>query len=144
MSPTVDQKRHQRRAAILAAIRQAGPVLAASGSIVKSFRTYRGRRLGPFYRLAYRESGRQKTIYLGRDAELVAAARGLLEAQQARERIRRILRRQRSAVQAGLRAAKAAWAQELEKNGLSLQGYEVRGWRQRRSGEPGLSGSTSR
>jgi hypothetical protein len=133
MSKTVDQKLVKRRDVLLAKIREAAPVLAATGSIVETWRTYQGRRLGPYYRLAYRESGRQKTIYVGKDAELVAAARSLLEELQVNERIRRTMERQQLAVRVGLRAAKAAWAQELQRSGLTLKGYEVRGWRRLRS-----------
>lgn len=133
MSKTVDQKLVKRRDFLLAKIREAAPVLAATGSIVETWRTYQGRRLGPYYRLAYRESGRQKTIYVGKDAELVAAARSLLEELQVNERIRRTMERQQLAVRVGLRAAKAAWAQELQRSGLTLKGYEVRGWRRLRS-----------
>ena len=135
MSKTVDQKLVKRRDVLLAKIREAAPALAATGSIVETWRTYQGRRLGPYYRLAYRESGRQKTIYVGKDAELVAAARSLLEELHVNERIRRTMERQQLAVRAGLRAAKAAWAQELQKSGLTLKGYEVRGWRRLRSKE---------
>lgn len=135
MSKTVDQKLVKRRDVLLAKIREAAPALAATGSIVETWRTYQGRRLGPYYRLAYRESGRQKTIYVGKDAELVVAARSLLEELHVNERIRRTMERQQLAVRAGLRAAKAAWAQELQKSGLTLKGYEVRGWRRLRSKE---------
>jgi hypothetical protein len=135
MSKTVDQKLVKRRDVLLAKIREAAPALAATGSIVETWRTHQGRRLGPYYRLAYRESGRQKTIYVGKDAELVAAARSLLEELHVNERIRRTMERQQLAVRAGLRAAKAAWAQELQKSGLTLKGYEVRGWRRLRSKE---------
>lgn len=138
MSKTVDQKLVKRRDVLLAKIREVAPVLAATGSIVETWRTYQGRRLGPYYRLAYRESGRQKTIYVGKDAELVAAARSLLEELQVNERIRRTMERQQLAVRAGLRAAKAAWAQELQKSGLTLKGYEVRGWRRLRCKKQGL------
>lgn len=138
MSKTVDQKLVKRQDILLAKIREVAPVLAATGSIVETWRTYQGRRLGPYYRLAYRESGRQKTIYVGKDAELVAAARSLLEELQVNERIRRTMERQQLAVRAGLRAAKAAWAQELQKSGLTLKGYEVRGWRRLRCKKQGL------
>lgn len=133
MRQTVDQKQLKRREVLLARTREAAPAIAVAGSIVKSWRTYQGRLLGPFYRLAYRESGRQKSIYIGKDAELVSAARLLLDELQATERIRRTMERQRSAVRASPRVAKAAWAQELQKDGLRLKGFEIRGWRQRRS-----------
>jgi hypothetical protein len=129
-----DQRRSTRRDVVLAKIRQVGPAVAAAGSIVAGWRNYGGRRLGPFCRLAYREKGVQKSIYIGHDPELVAAAQLLLKELQTDARLRRAIERQRRAVRAGLKEAKAAWAQQLEKYGLHLKGHEVRGWRQASSG----------
>ena len=135
MTLIVDQKSWTRREVLLARLRQAAPALATAGTIVETWRTYRGRRLGPFFRVAYRESEIQKSIYVGNDPELVAAACELLGKLQADERLRRAVARQRRAVRASLTVAKTAWAQELKKRGLSLKGYEARGWRRGTSGE---------
>ena len=43
-----------------------GARFAHQGAVVASWQTYRGRRLGPYYWLAFRDSGRQRSIYLGR------------------------------------------------------------------------------
>ena len=130
MTATVDQKRPTRREVLLVQIRQAASAVATAGSIVETWRTYRGRRLGPYFRVAYREAGIQKSIYIGNNAELIAAARGLLAELQADERARRMVQRLQLATRASLRAAKTAWEGELARVGLHLQGFEVRGWRQ--------------
>lgn len=131
MPRAVDQKRNStRRESLLAQIRQAASAVATAGSIVKTWRTYRGRRLGPYYRIAFRDAEVQKSIYIGSDPELATAARTLLAELQAGERARRVVRRLQVASRASLRAAKTAWERELERAGLHLQGFEVRGWRQ--------------
>jgi hypothetical protein len=97
--------------------------------MVATWRTYRGRRLGPFFRIAYRESEMQKSIYIGNNPELVAAARELLAELQANERARRAVKRLQSATRASLRVAKLAWERDLREVGLHRKGFEVRGWR---------------
>ena len=108
---------------VLAQIRRVASAVAMGGSIVETWRTYRGRRLGPYCRLAYRESGIQRSIYVGSDPQLVAAAREVLAELQADERARRMVQRLQSATQ-------TSWEGELARVGLHLQGFEVRGWRQ--------------
>jgi hypothetical protein len=129
MTKPVDQKSSMRRVELLAKIRQAAPAVATAGSIVESWRTYRGRRLGPYYRLAYRESGIQRSIFIGGDSQLVAAARELLAELQADERARRAVKQMQLATLASLRVAKLAWERELREVGLRRKGFEARGWR---------------
>ena len=47
---------------------------ARQGPGAATWRTSRGRRLGPYYRLAWRDRGRQRSIYLGRPVTLVVTA----------------------------------------------------------------------
>ena len=61
-----DQKSHKA----LTLLREAPTRFACQGTVTTSWRTYRGRRLGPYYRLAWRENGRQRSIYLGRQGRL--------------------------------------------------------------------------
>ena len=130
MATTVDQKKDVTRCEVLLAqIRRVASAVAMGGSIVETWRTYRGRRLGPYCRLAYRESGIQRSIYVGSDPQLVAAAREILAELQADERARRAVKRLQSATRASLRAAKSAWERELKRMGLHLKGFEIRGWR---------------
>jgi len=96
---------------------------------VASWREYNGRKLGPYYRLAYREEGRQRSIYLGRCRARVEKVREALDAVQAPRRQERCLRRMKAEAKAGLRAAKAELDRQLRAVGLSLKGFEIRGRR---------------
>jgi len=58
----VDQKPHPA----LELIASQPALFQRQGSVVAGWRNYRGRRLGPYHRLAYRHRGRQCSIYLGR------------------------------------------------------------------------------
>jgi len=99
------------------------------GAVVESWRSYRGRRLGPYYRLVYRGGRRNLAIYLGRSPELAEKVRALLDHFQNPIRQRRAWRRMRAGLWAEVRKQKAAWAKELAARGLALQEFEVRGWR---------------
>ena len=105
-------------------------LFARQGAVVASWRYYQGRKLGPYYRLAYREEGRQCFIYLGRDEGLAQAVRDLLAALKRPRRRRRLFDALRTQGRAMLRQAKASMAEELAKWGLRLKGFEVRGWRE--------------
>lgn len=105
------------------------PLFAAQGSIVASWRTYRGRRLGPYYRLAYREAGRQCSLYLGRSLELLESVRQTLASFQRSLRERQVFRRLRSAARKALRTSKARLRQQLAAVGIRLKGLEFRGVR---------------
>lgn len=93
------------------------------GAVVATFRNYRGTTLGPYFKLNYREHGRQRSIYLGRAQRLADAVRALLDERQSPEILRRQLRRLRRSGRARLRAHCRVWNRELQ------QGLEVRGWR---------------
>jgi hypothetical protein len=63
-SRSADQKnaRYQRVAEPILARRH---VLRRQGVVVESWRYYQQRRLGPYFRVSFREQGRQESIYLG-------------------------------------------------------------------------------
>ena len=113
---------------------------------------------GPYYRLRYREDGRQRSVYLGRAEEkgtgpicakhraptkgrsgrsgkldlspsLVEQVRRMLADLQQPRRQRRAINRLRRQVCAALRAQKGRLDTQLRRFGLRLQGFEVRGWR---------------
>src|SRR4030042_6599751 len=69
---TVDQNTHRA----LGLIASRPTLFARQGAVVATWRRYGGRRLGPYFRLAYREAGRQCSVYLGRAGRGVEAARG--------------------------------------------------------------------
>jgi len=126
----VDQKAMHRLKAIQRWIETHREQLSRQGSVVETYRNYCGRKLGPYYRLAYRDrNGRQRSIYLGASVELAEQVRRLLEEYQAGLREQRERCRVRKILCAELKKAKALWADELAKCGLRLQGYEIRGWR---------------
>lgn len=114
-------------------LRAAGRALAESGTLEATWRTYRGRRLGPYFRLAYRRRGRRKSIYVGRSAELAGRLRQLLAALRAPAEERRQLRRLRAAARRALGTQKAAWQAALARHGLVAKGYEIRARQQHRN-----------
>ena len=124
-SRPADQQNH--RALVLLASRP--ELFAAQGHVAAGYRTRNGRKLGPYYRLAYRENGRQHSIYLGRPGELVDRVRRRLGELQ-RQRIQfRALRSMERQVRASLRVEKRHLASLLRPYGLRMKGMEIRGWR---------------
>ncbi|MCA9114031.1 MAG: hypothetical protein KDA79_03030 [Planctomycetaceae bacterium] len=111
-------------------------LLRRQGSVVESWRQYRDRRLGPYYRLAYRDGERQCSVYLGRDPNLADEVRQTLERLQAPGQDRRRRLRNRDALRRAVARSRAAWNAELRKSGLWLKGGEVRGWRKCRGKTP--------
>ncbi len=84
---------------------------------------------GPYYRLAYREDGRQRSVYLGREGPLVDEVRRLLADLQRPLQQRRAINRLRRQVSAALTVQKRRVDALLRPLGLRLKGLEVRGWR---------------
>ncbi|MBN2579095.1 MAG: hypothetical protein JXB10_08900 [Pirellulales bacterium] len=111
------------------AVRALGTVLARQGAIVASWQTYRGRKLGPYYRLAYRAEGRQRSIYLGKSKTVLRQVRRLLKKIQEPIKTRRTLRRAHKAFQAVKKEQHARSRIALREAGLDLRGYDLRGWR---------------
>jgi len=103
---------------------------ATQGTITTTWRTYRGRRLGPYFRLTWRENGRQRAIYLGRQTPLVDEVRHLLhEAQTIRRMLSEHRRRQALFREHVIRPIQR-YLQEvflLFGNGLYLDGWHLRG-----------------
>jgi hypothetical protein len=104
-------------------------VFARQGSVVATWRAYRGRRLGPYFRLAFREDGRQRSIYLGRCRELARRVGSLLAGLQRPLRQRRVVRRLEAQVQASLKRFRAKLAEALAPLGIRIKGSEFRGGR---------------
>ncbi|MCH7525795.1 MAG: hypothetical protein IID39_00015 [Planctomycetes bacterium] len=112
-------------------------VFQYQGSVVESWREYEGKRLGPYFRLAYRDGNRQRSVYLGRSVQLADAVRKLLEENHQGNVRRRELKRLQRSAKAQLREARCRWEQDLRKIGLYLHGCEVRGWRLQQQDVPG-------
>lgn len=134
----VDQKPHRKWQPVCDFIMANREIFSRQGSVVATWRTYHGRRMGPYFRLAYRDSGRQRSVYLGRSRELADRVREMLHTLQAPLAEHRKWNRLRAQARVELRRVKSLWAGELANFGLHLKGYEIRGWRNAdRSGSPG-------
>jgi hypothetical protein len=99
------------------------------GAVVASWRYYRGRKYGPYYRLAWREDGLQRFVYLGREGPVVAEVRKVLAELHRPLRAVRAVERVRRQTMASLRAVKVRLKCQLGLFGLRLKGLEIRGWR---------------
>ncbi len=108
------------------------------GAVEATWRTYRGRRLGPYFRVFCRQrrvrptpctgmAPQQTSIYLGRSPELAARVGELLD--ELRQHIRRKRRCEelRRQVRRGLARAKDGLRQVLAQHGVELKGFEFRG-----------------
>lgn len=104
-------------------------IFTRQGSVSPTWRHRNGRAFGPYYRLSYRDDGRQCAIYLGRDGPLVQRVRHLLQKTQNPLRQKQIFDRIERETRAALRTNNARLAMLLRPLGLRLKGYEVRGWR---------------
>ena len=117
----------QKAARALALIASRPELFVRQGAVVATWRWCKGRRLGPYWRLAYREAGRQCSVYLGRMGEGVQRVRQALARRQGFRRWRRTYRRLRRQVKASLRAHLAEFDRQLHALGLWRKGLEVRG-----------------
>jgi hypothetical protein len=104
-------------------------LFARQGSVVASWCRRGTRTYGPYYRLIFREEGRQRSLYLGRAGGLVEEVRGRLHGLQTPLRGRRAIARAGRQAAALMRVSKARLNLQLRPWGLRLQGFEVRGWR---------------
>jgi hypothetical protein len=104
-------------------------LFARQGSVSVTWRRRSGKTFGPYYRLSYRENGRQCAVYLGREGPVVQRVRQMLDALHAPLRQRGVWKRFDRTSRAHLRAIRAQLATLLRPLGLRLKGTEVRGWR---------------
>jgi hypothetical protein len=104
-------------------------IFTRQGTVVATWRRRGDKIFGPYYRLAYRQAGRQCSIYLGRAGALVQRVRSSLAALHGRLRDCRFAQQIRLQIRGSLRAQKTRLATFLKPLGLRLQGFEVRGWR---------------
>lgn len=104
-------------------------LFARQGSVNPTWRQRNGKTFGPYFRLSYRDDGRQCAIYLGRDGPLVEHVRHLLQRTQNPLRQKRIFDRIDRETRSALRDNNLRLAALLRPLGLRLKGFEVRGWR---------------
>jgi hypothetical protein len=104
-------------------------VFARQGHIAASLRTRNGKTFGPYYRLAYRDGDRQRSIYLGRDGELVEQVSQKLETLQRPRKQYLALQGFQRKIRQSLRVEKNRLSSLLRPYGLRLKGSELRGLR---------------
>ena len=122
-----DQKIAARLDRVEAQLSAHPALFATQGAVLATWRTYRGRRLGPYFRVSWRERGRQRSIYLGRSEELASRVRRLLDDRHRPRREKRRFERLKAQVRASLRRCKARLKEELAMIGIHLKGFEFRG-----------------
>lgn len=99
------------------------------GNVAASYRRRGAKMFGPYYRLSYRQNGRQCSVYLSVAGPLVKRVRQALSALQLPLDQRRTLNRLRQSILVSLRVQKLRVNTLLHPFGLRLKGFEVRGWR---------------
>jgi hypothetical protein len=104
-------------------------IFSRQGRVDTTWRRREGKTFGPYYRLSYREGGRQRSLYLGGAGALVERVRRALRAAQRPVAEHRTLDRLRRQIRVSLRTTKHRVAALLRPLGLRLKGFEVRGWR---------------
>jgi hypothetical protein len=104
-------------------------VFMRQGHVAETWRRRDGKKFGPYYRLSYRDAGRQCAVYLGRAGELVERVRQALAALQKHLAQHRAFEQIRRSTLASLRIQKIHTGSLLRVWGLRLKGMEVRGWR---------------
>jgi hypothetical protein len=100
--------------------------LTRQGFVAAEPRQRSGRLLGPFFKLRWRRSGRQRVCYLGKSPARADAVRAALEAIQRPLRLARQVARLLAEARKRLRQVKQALAPHLAANGLHLHGYAAR------------------
>jgi hypothetical protein len=78
-------------------------LIACGGSVVASWKIHRGKRLGPYYRVAFRENRRQRARYIGSNEQLATMVRELIDELKSPRRTTQTIRRARAAVRQALR-----------------------------------------
>ena len=115
--------------AALALLAARAEFFARHGAVVAAWRRRGRRRSGPYYRLAFRQGGRQQSVYLGREGPAVEQVRCALAALQRPAEQCRALERLRRRVSASLRLSRTRLDGQLRGLGLRLKGSEIRGYR---------------
>jgi hypothetical protein len=128
----MDSVHQKRRAKLFRFLSAHGSLLATQGSVQGSYRRYQGRKLGPFFRLSFREAGKQRSLYIGRDQALAAEIQAHVQKLQAPRAQARQLERSLADCRRNLKLAKLEFRCRLQTQGLRLRGNEIRGWRTHR------------
>ena len=98
------------------------PAEARQGFLAQEFRQGRG----PYYKLRWRQGGRQRVLYLGRDPARAERVRALLEHLQRPLRLARQLARLLQETRKHLHKAKSLLESQAQTQGLHYHGYSAR------------------
>jgi hypothetical protein len=127
----------QKREVLFRFLAQRGGLVAAQGSVQgsvqESYRVHKGRKLGPYFRLSFREAGKQRSCYIGRNRAFAAEIEKELQKLQAPRLFFRQVQRCLADCRRDHRIAQQELRRRLETHGLRLQGNEIRGWRRQRA-----------
>lgn len=118
----------QKLISVLRLIKDRRALFTKQGTVVETWRRYRGQKRGPYYRLAFRDGGQQRSIYLGTCKERADRVRAVLISLQESNAVENALKKVRAQVRGQLRKHKQTWERLLQERGLQLKGFEVRGW----------------
>jgi hypothetical protein len=128
--PPVNQKDVARFQRVESLLKAHSALFANQGTVAATWRTYRGKRLGPYFQLTYRDRGRQLWFYLGRSQELARRVKDLLAKLHRRRDQRRQSQKLQAQARASFRRAKNQLKKLLAVWGIQLKGFEFRGARQ--------------
>lgn len=124
----VDEKQRARFQRVRNAICEQRILFATQGTIVASWKIHAGKRLGPYYRVAYRLDGKQKSLYLGVSEWLVAKVRELLASLQSPFRQYQVMQRLKRQARRAVAESKKRLAELLRATfGAATKGWEFRG-----------------
>jgi hypothetical protein len=115
---------------IAAKINAQAHIFAHQGFIISSYRYHRGRKLGPYFRLAYRdENNRQRSIYIGPHEDIARRIQSLLDDLKAPHIRRRQFLQVFAIIRTALNRHRKQSETELNKHGLYSRGFAIRGLR---------------
>ena len=100
--------------------------LALQGFVAAEDRQYRGARLGPYFKLRWRMHGRQRTKYLGRDAQLAEVVANAIADLQRENLLAREVARMMTAARKSLQETKKQMAKVMANRGRYYHGYTCR------------------
>ena len=100
--------------------------LAEQGFVAPEFRTYAGKKLGPYFKLRWRSGGRQRVRYLGTDAARIARIKTVLAELQSPKQLIRELTQMMTEARAGLHDTKEILKPQCAAAGLMFHGFTLR------------------
>jgi hypothetical protein len=115
---------------IAAKINAQAHVFAHQGFIMSSYRYHRGRKLGPYFRLTYRdENNRQRSIYIGPYEDIARRVQSLLDDLKTPHIRRRQFTQILAIIRTQLNRHRKQSEIEFAKHGLYSRGFSIRGLR---------------